>query len=239
MVVNEKATIHVIDPDPHVSQMLRLRTDPAHRRVRSHTSVRSFRRDYEPGLPACILVDLRTLGSRGVQFMESLCDEAQTAPVIIHTHRNGTDTIVRMIQAGAFDFLVKPVDPRRLLSRIEAAIEENRRRRNSRPISSSSRAHAHHIKGGGTSTDPDNELPAGPPCEMGATLTPRLQQTLQCLIHGETERHVAGELGLSHYTVHDYVKIIYKHFGVRSRAELVARYFQAAEAEHGKRSYTD
>lgn len=53
-------------------------------------------------------------------------------------------------------------------------------------------------------------------------LSPRLRQTLACLLEGDTERHVASRLRLSPATVHEYVTVLYRHFGVRSRAQLMA-----------------
>ena len=43
------------------------------------------------------------------------------------------------------------------------------------------------------------------------------------LLAGDTEKQAALAMELSNATVHDYVKTIYRHFGVRSRAELLAR----------------
>lgn len=53
-------------------------------------------------------------------------------------------------------------------------------------------------------------------------LTPRLRDTLRGLARGRSEKQLAAELGLSPHTVHDYVKALYRHFGVQSRAELLA-----------------
>lgn len=53
-------------------------------------------------------------------------------------------------------------------------------------------------------------------------LTPRLRGTLRGLARGRSEKQLAAELGLSPHTVHDYVKALYRHFGVQSRAELLA-----------------
>jgi DNA-binding NtrC family response regulator len=72
--------------------------------------------------------------------------------------------------------------------------------------------------------------PAGPntPPPVGAGvprmegLSPRMQQTLECLLAGASEKEVAAKLGLSSHTVHDYVKKLYRHFRVSSRAELLA-----------------
>jgi len=53
-------------------------------------------------------------------------------------------------------------------------------------------------------------------------LSPRLRQTLCCLLEGDSEKQVAARLGLSHATVHQYVTGLYRHFGVRSRGQLLA-----------------
>ncbi len=54
-------------------------------------------------------------------------------------------------------------------------------------------------------------------------LSPRATQTLRELLGGASEKEIADRMGLSAHTVHQYVKSIYRAFGVRSRAELMAR----------------
>jgi len=56
----------------------------------------------------------------------------------------------------------------------------------------------------------------------GAGLSPRMRQVLALLLRGLSEKQVAGRLGISRHTVHDYVKALHKHFGVSSRGELLA-----------------
>ena len=51
----------------------------------------------------------------------------------------------------------------------------------------------------------------------------RLRQTLALLLEGQTEKQVAARLQLSPATVHQYVTALYRRFGVRSRAELMAQ----------------
>lgn len=53
-------------------------------------------------------------------------------------------------------------------------------------------------------------------------LSPRLHQTLVCLLDGDSEKQVAARLHLSRTTVHQYVGNLYRHFGVRSRAQLMS-----------------
>jgi DNA-binding CsgD family transcriptional regulator len=56
------------------------------------------------------------------------------------------------------------------------------------------------------------------------TLSPRMKQTLQRLLAGDSEKQIAARLGLSRHTVHVYVKALYKGFAVSSRGELLARF---------------
>jgi DNA-binding CsgD family transcriptional regulator len=59
-----------------------------------------------------------------------------------------------------------------------------------------------------------------------ADLTPRLRQTLQCFLEGNSDKQAARRLGLSRHTVHEYTKVIFARFGVSSRAELLASWIR-------------
>jgi DNA-binding CsgD family transcriptional regulator len=54
-------------------------------------------------------------------------------------------------------------------------------------------------------------------------LPPRVRETLCCLLEGDSEKQAATRMGLSQETVHQYVKALYRHYRVASRAELLAR----------------
>jgi DNA-binding CsgD family transcriptional regulator len=54
------------------------------------------------------------------------------------------------------------------------------------------------------------------------TLSPRLRETLACLMEGDSEKQVAARLGLSPATIHQYVTALYRRFGVQSRGQLMA-----------------
>ena len=57
-------------------------------------------------------------------------------------------------------------------------------------------------------------------------LAPRVRETLSCLLDGDSEKQAAARLNLSRETVHQYVKVLYRHYRVASRAELLARVFR-------------
>lgn len=60
-------------------------------------------------------------------------------------------------------------------------------------------------------------------CEpSAASLAPRVRETLHCLLDGDSAKQTASRLQISQETVNQYVKTIYRHFGVNSRGELLA-----------------
>lgn len=60
---------------------------------------------------------------------------------------------------------------------------------------------------------------AGP--DGGPALSPRLRQVLTLLSAGASEKEVAAGLSISTGTVHNYVKTLYRAFGVHSRPQLL------------------
>ena len=53
-------------------------------------------------------------------------------------------------------------------------------------------------------------------------LPPRQREVLAALVSGSSVKEIAGELGISPYTVNDYIKAIYRRYKVCSRGELLA-----------------
>ena len=56
-----------------------------------------------------------------------------------------------------------------------------------------------------------------------AALPPRLVQTLDGVLRGDSEKQIAFALGLSQHTVHNYIRALHTRFEVSSRAELIAK----------------
>jgi len=73
---------------------------------------------------------------------------------------------------------------------------------------------------------PQNASSASAPPISGMSMGRRHKQTLELLLAGDAEKQIAGKLGLSRHTIHDYVKAIYRRFGVNSRGELLALWVQ-------------
>jgi DNA-binding NarL/FixJ family response regulator len=58
-------------------------------------------------------------------------------------------------------------------------------------------------------------------------LPPRVQETLGRLLAGDSEKEIGVHMGVSRNTVHVYVKVLYRHFEVNSRGELLARFVKS------------
>jgi DNA-binding CsgD family transcriptional regulator len=52
------------------------------------------------------------------------------------------------------------------------------------------------------------------------------RQILACLLEGDGDKQVATRLNISRFTVNQYTKMIFQHFGVQSRPELLARWIR-------------
>ena len=55
-------------------------------------------------------------------------------------------------------------------------------------------------------------------------LSPRLREVLLMLLAGNNRKEIAQKLHLSPHTIADYLKLIYRHFKVKSRGELLAKF---------------
>jgi DNA-binding NarL/FixJ family response regulator len=61
--------------------------------------------------------------------------------------------------------------------------------------------------------------PAGPP----TTITPRMREVLALMAEGMTNREIAYELGLSPFTVKNYIERIYERMGALDRVQAVSK----------------
>lgn len=61
-----------------------------------------------------------------------------------------------------------------------------------------------------------------PEVETGPSLSPRQQQVLEGISHGQTNKEIGADLGITERTVKAYAQEVYEKLGVRNRAEAVA-----------------
>lgn len=69
-----------------------------------------------------VLLDLFMPGISGEDLLKRLREECPHVVVVVVTGMDETETAVRCMQAGAFDYLVKPVDQERLIATVRRAL---------------------------------------------------------------------------------------------------------------------
>ncbi len=70
-----------------------------------------------------MLLDLRMPHISGEELLKEIVSDYPEIPVIIVTGANDVETAVKCMQAGAFDYIVKPVEKSRLVSATRRAVE--------------------------------------------------------------------------------------------------------------------
>ena len=73
---------------------------------------------------ALIFLDLTMPHLSGLELMDIIMAEYPHIPITIITTANEAATAVECMRKGASDYLVKPIDPNRIVSNVEKAMEE-------------------------------------------------------------------------------------------------------------------
>jgi FixJ family two-component response regulator len=70
----------------------------------------------------CVLIDQHMPGPTGLDFVRTIRSQGLTTPVIMMSGRAEDGLDARALQAGASAFLAKPIDDRRLIELVTAAM---------------------------------------------------------------------------------------------------------------------
>ena len=187
--------IHVVDDDAGVRDALSLLLTTAGFSVQAHDDAAAFLA-VAGAATGCLLTDVRMPGIDGLELQLRLARQGVKLPVIVMTGQGDIPIAVRAMQAGAVDFLEKPVAEERLLSAIERALAESRRRQDT--AAASARA-----------------------ADSLAKLTPREREVLDLLVTGLPNKAVANRLGASPRTIEVHRARVLGKLQVRSLPELV------------------
>lgn len=77
-------------------------------------------------LPDCVLLDLNLPDTSGLELLKSIKAHQPRLPVIMLTADVAVDTVVSAMQAGAWDYLPKPLDCTKLNATVRNAIAQHR-----------------------------------------------------------------------------------------------------------------
>ena len=93
--------------------------------VETFGSAREFLASVRRDAPSCLVLDVELPGLSGLDLQQELVKGNVRVPIIFLTGHGDIPMSVRAIQAGALDFLTKPVDVDQLLGAIERGIAQD------------------------------------------------------------------------------------------------------------------
>ena len=188
--------IFVVDDDRAVRQSMDDLLRENGRTVEIYASAEAFLDAYRPGAEGCLLVDAVMPDMSGFALLQRLKDKGCRLPAIMITGNGDVHMAVRAMQAGAVDFIEKPVGNDELLASIDQALEQIR---DSAKQSAWREAAAARLAG----------------------LTARQRQILGLVLAGQPSKNIAADLGISRRTVENHRASIMHKTGSKSLAALV------------------
>lgn len=120
------ARILVIDDDRATLHLLREAFREAKFDVETATTVREGLQLVTERRPSVVLLDVMLPDMSGIEAFEKIKALDRRLPVIFITASGTSDTAIEAMKAGAFDYLVKPLDLERVRGLVEQALETRR-----------------------------------------------------------------------------------------------------------------
>jgi FixJ family two-component response regulator len=122
MDTSDFGIVYILDDDDAVRDSLRGLLESYGLSVRDYGSARDFLADLPQSRAGCLLLDLHMPGMTGLQLLEELRKDRSRLPVIAITGRSDPNLKQRVIQAGAFALLEKPMNDDVLLRTITSVV---------------------------------------------------------------------------------------------------------------------
>ena len=189
-------TVFIVDDDARVIKALSRLMHLKGYDVRSFTSPQEFLAHHDAAVPGCAVLDVSMPGLDGLELQQALTAGGSLRPVVFITGKGDIPMSVRAMQAGAIDFLTKPVSNKDLLRAIARAEQQDAK---SRRIHTKLAAIEAKI----------------------ATLTLREREVLTHVVTGRLNKQIAYDLGTVEKTIKFHRGAIMKKLGVRTVADLV------------------
>ena len=207
--MNTQPCVYIVDDDFAVRDSLKLVIEIAGLDCQTFESAEDFLQAYCPGRPGCLLLDVNMPGMNGDELQAELNRRNIHLPIIFLTAYGDIPTTVRVIKAGAIDFLTKPVPSKLLIERIQTVLQQE------------AQIHEYAMA--------EQAL-----CNRLNNLTSREMEILPLIVAGHANKDIARQLGISHRTVEIHRARILNKTGATNLMEL-ARMCEACKLQYGPR----
>ncbi|MEN6338389.1 MAG: response regulator [Phycisphaerales bacterium] len=201
-----QSTVFIVDDDEAVRDGLATLTSTVRLPTRTFANAQEFLDAYNPAQPGCLLLDVRLPGMSGLRLQDELIARGVTLPIIFISGHGDLPMAVEAMKKGAYDFLEKPVGDQALLDRINAALAEDLRRR-------------------------ESQVEVTALKQKLDLLTPREMEVLELLRIGKPTSVIAKTLGISQKTVQVHRTRILEKMQVDTVAALVTALHQSAKTQ--------
>ncbi|MEE9220058.1 MAG: response regulator, partial [candidate division NC10 bacterium] len=116
------ATVLIVDDEPMLRQMVREHLERHGLQIEEAESGQEALEFAHRVNPDLILLDIMMPDLNGLQVCQALREHEATRaiPVVLLTSQDGLEDRIRGLDAGANDYLTKPVQPSELLARVKA-----------------------------------------------------------------------------------------------------------------------
>ena len=131
-MADPESTVFIVDDDRAVRDGLAELVKSVKLQTETFATAPEFLESYDPRRPGCFLLDVRLPGMSGLRLQDELIARNVNLPLIFISGHGDLPMAVEAMKKGAFDFLEKPAGDQALLDRINAALEEDQRRRSMR-----------------------------------------------------------------------------------------------------------
>lgn len=129
MDVNSQTRILIVDDDPYFLRVLkRILSEEKYQVTATSDSCQAIE-ILRANAFELVICDLRMPGCDGLTVLQSLDDEKIDVPVIILTAYGEVETYLEAMNAGAAEYLNKPVNSQDLLETVRSCLRRGSRRR--------------------------------------------------------------------------------------------------------------
>lgn len=189
-------TVYVVDDDASIRELLSWLMKSNGITVATFASAKHFLKEYRPGSPGCLIVDLYMPGMSGLELQHYLIEHEILIPVIFLSARADIAKAVAAVRHGAIDFIEKPFDYKKIVALAQDCLYRDELLRGARGNLDAKQARL-------------------------ALLTHREREVMHRVISGKINRVIAEELSIGVKTVEAHRAKIMEKLEVKSLAELV------------------
>ena len=189
------ALIRVVDYDRAVSKAIQFLLENEDWTVQVFSSGEEFLVNEAPSVPGCIILDVQMGGISGIEVHKELIARESKVPIIFLTAHGDIPMAVEAMKEGAAEFLVKPLDPEKLLQLVEKHVEWDIKRRQ---WSVSKEEAERRVE----------------------SLTLRERQIVELVLKDLSNQEIAEALKLSRRTIECHRQVAYKKLQVNNVKEL-------------------